>query len=97
MAFAVGAHHVGEKKIHVEARAVLHQRNAVPVEDVAPNGRDSNRNPGARGHFGCVFCAPGDLHVPKTEDKGRDRQEDDRPEEIDAVWNLSALHCCSTL
>jgi hypothetical protein len=92
MAFPVSAHHVRKKKIHVEARAVLDERNAVSVKDVTPNRRNANGDARTGGNLGRVFGTSGDLHVPKPADKSRYGKQDDCPKKVDAVGNLSAFH-----
>ena len=78
---AVGAHHVGQIKIHVHAHPVLHQRDAVAVKDLAAHGRDADIDARSAGDLRRVFRPACDLHIPKPEDNAPERQQHDRSQE----------------
>ena len=84
LAFAVGAHHVGQVEIHFEAGAVFDELDAIPVEDFATDGGQADGHLRVGIDLRSVFRAAHDLDIPQAKQNEREAQKDEQPEKNNA-------------
>ena len=84
LAFAIGAHHVGQVEIHFKAGAVFHELDAIAVEDFPANGGQADGHLRVGIYLRGVFRTADDLDIPQAEKNAAEAHKDEQPEENNA-------------